>query len=78
MLFRSAAEQIWFGVKDDFPAQWDWTLQDGGAEFARWLQSGDAAGVEREVEQQNIDAMLGIREPARGRGPGGPMMPRRY
>jgi hypothetical protein len=29
-----------------------------------------------EVEQQNIDAMLGNKE--RGRGPGGPMMPRGY
>ena len=27
-----------------------------------------------EVEQQNIDAMLGSKEPARGPGPGGPMM----
>jgi hypothetical protein len=31
-----------------------------------------------EVEQQNIDAMLGNKERARGRGPGGPMMPRGY
>jgi hypothetical protein len=31
-----------------------------------------------EAEQQNIDAMLGRNEPARGPGPGGPMMQRRY
>ena len=31
-----------------------------------------------EVEQQNIDAMLGRNEPARGRGGGRPMMPRGY
>jgi len=31
-----------------------------------------------EVEQQNIDAMLGSKEPARGSGPAGPMMQRRY
>ena len=31
-----------------------------------------------EVEQQNIEAMLGIKEPARGPGPGGPMMRRGY
>jgi hypothetical protein len=33
---------------------------------------------EEEVEQQNIDAMLGSKERARGHGPGGPMMPRAY
>jgi hypothetical protein len=33
---------------------------------------------EEEVEQQNIDAMLGSKERARSRGPGGPMMQRRY
>jgi hypothetical protein len=31
-----------------------------------------------EIEQQNIDAMLGSKEPARGPGPGRPMMPRGY
>ena len=31
-----------------------------------------------ETEQQNIDALLGKQEPARGRGPGGPMMRRGY
>jgi hypothetical protein len=31
-----------------------------------------------EVEQQNIDAMLGNKDRGRGRGPGGPMMPRGY
>jgi hypothetical protein len=31
-----------------------------------------------EVEQQNIDAMLGTKEPPRGPSPGGPMMLRRY
>jgi hypothetical protein len=31
-----------------------------------------------EVEQQNIDALLGRNEPARGPRPGGPMMRRGY
>jgi len=31
-----------------------------------------------ELEEQNIDALLGNREPARGPGPGGPMMRRGY
>ena len=25
-----AAEQVWLRLKDDFPVQWDWALQDGG------------------------------------------------
>jgi hypothetical protein len=31
-----------------------------------------------EIEQQNIDALLGKREPARGPGAGRPMIPRAY
>ena len=31
-----------------------------------------------EIEQQNIDALLGRREPSRGFGPGRPMFPRGY
>jgi hypothetical protein len=31
-----------------------------------------------EVEQQNIDALLGNQEPDRGPGPGRPMIPRAY
>jgi len=49
-----AAEQLWFRVKDDFPVQWDWALQDGGPEFARWFQSADAASVEQRVIEKAI------------------------
>jgi hypothetical protein len=45
----TAAQQVWFRVKDDFPVPWDWALQDGGAEFAGWFQSGDAASLERRL-----------------------------
>jgi hypothetical protein len=58
-----AAEQVWFRVKDDFPVQWDWALQDGGAEFARWFHSADAASMERRLVEKAI-AELG--EPGRG------------
>ena len=49
-------------MKDDFPVQWDWALQDGGAEFARWFQSADAASMERRVIEKAV-AELG--EPGR-------------
>ena len=58
-----AAEQVWFRVKDDFPVQWDWALQDGGAEFARWFHSADAASMERRLVEKAV-AELG--EPGRG------------
>ena len=57
-----AAEQIWFRVKDDFPVQWDWALQDGGTEFAGWFQSDDVASMERRVIEKAV-AELG--EPGR-------------
>src|ERR1035437_4395734 len=58
-----AAEQLWFRVKDDFPVQWDWALQDGGAEFARWFHSADAASMEQRLVEKAV-AELG--EPGRG------------
>lgn len=58
-----AAEQVWFRVKDDFPVQWDWALQDGGAEFARWFHSADAVNMERRLVEKAV-AELG--EPGRG------------
>jgi hypothetical protein len=60
--WTKAAEQVWFRMKDDFPVEWDWALQDGGAEFARWFQSADAASVERRLIEKAI-AELG--EPGR-------------
>jgi len=49
-----AAEQVWLRVKDDFPVQWDWTLQDGGGEFAQWLQSAEAASLERRIIEKAV------------------------
>ena len=48
------------------------------AEMQKYERYAEKRRQMEEVEQQNIDAMLGTREPARGRGPGGPMMQRRY
>jgi hypothetical protein len=57
-----AAGQLWLRVKDDFPVQWDWALQDGGAEFAEWFQSADATSIERRIIEKAV-AELG--EPGR-------------
>ncbi len=41
-----AAPRIWLRIKEDFPVQWDWLLQDGGAEVWRWLYSTDTSTLE--------------------------------
>ena len=57
-----AAEQLWFRLKEDFPVQWDWTLQDGGAGFALWFHSAGAASTERRMIESAL-AELGKAAP---------------
>jgi len=45
----AATEQAWFRLKDDFPVQWDWALQDAGNESAQWLSSAGTSGFERRM-----------------------------
>jgi hypothetical protein len=40
------ARREWFRLKKDYPIQWDWTLQDGGAEFYEWFM--DSRSTRRE------------------------------
>jgi hypothetical protein len=49
-----AAEHVWFRLKDDFPVQWDWALQDAGNEFAQWLNPAGAPGFERRMIEKAI------------------------
>ncbi|MGO8676500.1 MAG: hypothetical protein ACLQVX_11595 [Limisphaerales bacterium] len=44
-----AAAAVWFRVKDDFPMEWDWAMQDGGAGFPRWFESATGCGLERQM-----------------------------
>jgi hypothetical protein len=61
-----AAENVWFRIKDDFPVQWDWALQDGGADFAQWLELANSEGVERHALEKVLaelgDAGLALRQ----------------
>ena len=57
-----AARQVGFRLKDDFPVQWDWALQDGGTEPVRWFDSADGATFERRMVEKAV-AELG--EPGR-------------
>jgi hypothetical protein len=58
-----AADQVWLRLKEDFPVQWDWALQDAGNEFAQWLSSPGAPGFERRMIEKAI-AELGDSGPA--------------
>ena len=49
----SAASQLWLESKDDFPVQWDWTLQDSGTNFVGWFQSHDDS-FERQLVSKAI------------------------
>jgi len=49
-----AAIRAWFSVKDDFPIEWDWTLQDGGSEFYRWFQSLESTSFEQPMIKKAI------------------------
>src|SRR5512133_3083743 len=57
---QKAGDQIWFRIKEDFPIEWDWVLQDGGADFARWLDSDKAVGIAREITAK---ALVDIKDP---------------
>jgi len=41
------AEEVWLRVRDGFPVQWDWALQDG-ERFADWLCASNTAGLDGE------------------------------
>ena len=51
------AERLWFEFKEQFPIQWDWTLQDGGAEFPLWLYSDQPIAVEKAMAQKAISEL---------------------
>jgi hypothetical protein len=44
-----AEEGVWFRVKDDFPIEWDWVAQDGGAGFPRWFGSAEGTSLEEQM-----------------------------
>ena len=54
-----AAEQLWFRLKDDFPVQWDWALQDGGVNSAQWLCSTGATGIEQRMIEKALAELGG-------------------
>ena len=49
-----AAGPVWFRLKDDFPVQWDWALQDAGNEFADWLRPAGAPGFDRRMAEKVV------------------------
>ena len=49
-----AANRIWWSLKDDFPMQWDWLLQDGGQNFRRWFGTADGSALEKELAHKAV------------------------
>src|SRR5512140_2161967 len=50
----TASQQVWFRLKEDFPVQWDWALQDAGNEFGQWLSATGAPGFERRMIEKAV------------------------
>ena len=60
-----AAEQAWFRLKEDFPVEWDWALQDAGAESAQWLRSARSMSFERRMIDKVVAALGESGQPLR-------------
>jgi hypothetical protein len=57
---RSAAlSRLCDRVKDDFPAPWDWALQDGGLDFQKWFGPDTGTNLEREMVERVLDELGG-------------------
>ncbi len=48
----AAAERLWLEFKEQYPVEWDWILQDGGAEFAAWLYAANPQGLEQNMAEK--------------------------
>lgn len=53
----AAAKRIWFRMQEDFPVQWDWTLQDGGQSFPSWFARTDNSTMEAKMVSKVISEL---------------------
>lgn len=60
-----AAEQAWFRLKEDFPMEWDWALQDGGADSVQWLRLAGSMNFERRMSEKVISELGDLGQPLR-------------
>ncbi|MCX6912280.1 MAG: hypothetical protein NT167_04350 [Verrucomicrobia bacterium] len=60
-----AAEQAWFRLKEDFPMEWDWALQDGSADSAQWLRLAGSMNFERRMVEKVISELGDSGQPLR-------------
>lgn len=63
---RQTVEQAWLHLRDDFPVESDWALQDGGAGLVPWLQSASAPRFEQRMTEKVLtelgEAGLALRQ----------------
>ncbi len=48
----AAAERFWQLFKEQYPVEWDWTLQDGGPGFAAWFNAANPQALERAMAEK--------------------------
>ncbi len=44
-------------VEDDFPTQWDWTLQDFGTNFSKWFIAAGSTEIERAMVSRVLEQL---------------------
>ena len=52
-----AAEQVWSRLEEDYPVQWDWALQDGGADVVQWVRPAGVADFEQRMIGKVLTAL---------------------
>lgn len=50
----SAAVAAWYRFKEDFPVQWDWTLQDAGERFPEWFAAAPGEVLDRTMVEEVV------------------------
>jgi len=53
-----AARRIWFAVKEDYPIEWDWAMQDAGGQFDPWFRTAGVPDLDRRM-MERVAADLG-------------------
>ncbi len=51
------AQRLWFELKEQFPVQWDWLLQDSGGDFFQWFSAPNPIELEQHITQRAISQL---------------------
>lgn len=59
----AAAERLWLKFKEQYPVEWDWLLQDGGAGFVLWYHSANPERLEKKMLEKAVAELGAGRRP---------------